>query len=876
MTLRLVADAVFTVDADDTVLAPGAVEIDRRADLVGGRSRPGAAGAGTEVRELGGVLMPGPGELPRALADDAGAQRRATGCPSTAGSASRSGPARPGSTDEDVYWGMTLGAAELLSNGVTTTCEQYRHPAPVSRPCSTAGIRGVYTPGIFEVPGTPDRPGQRWDELLAEACRLFDAMDGRAGRLQLGFGPHAAYTVPPEGLRDDRRRGAGGATRCSRSTSRRRRPSAPSCASRYGMSAPALLADVGALDGRVARRARGVARRRRPRAPGARTTWRWRTARGPTASSAPGVAPLPALLERGVRVGLGTDGPASNDDLHLWDEMRLAALLARATAGDPGARRPRRRRCAWPPGAAARRSGCPVGALEVGRPADVIRLRTDDPRFTPALDRRRAARPPRVGRRRLPGHRRLGGRRVRGRGGALHAHRRGARPGRGGPSAPAACSPRKLSPMPGFVDQAQLHAVPATAAPARCRCAARRTSTGAAPTAATAGTAATCGSWRSTNESSLLGFRDHPFRRATDGGHGSGQKRHGARGQGPRRAGAGGHRRARPRRAPSSCDLARHGDRSLVAEGGQGGRGNARFLSNRRRAPAFAEQGEHGEERWLDLELKLMADVALVGFPNAGQVDAHLDGVGGQAQDRRLPLHHARAASRACARRRRRSDGDRVRRGRHPGAGRGRRRRARASGTSSCATSSGPACSSCCSTSARRWSAASPPAEQLACCSPSSARTGPSCSSGRGWSSGSKADLWPRRRRRGRGVCDLVLSAAHRRGCRRARRPARRAGPEARAEAAAGRADRRRRGGRPPARARGGRRAARRRRAWLVVGRAAERAVALSDLTDAGAQAEAVRRLRRLGVDRALARAGARDGDEVTVGTMTFTWGEDQ
>ena len=63
--------------------------------------------------------------------------------------------------------------------------------------------------------------------------------------------------------------------------------------------------------------------------------------------------------------------------------------------------------------------------------------------------------------------------------------------------------------------------------------------------------------------------------------------------------------------------------------------------------------------------------------------------------------------------------------------------------------------------------------------------------------------------------------------------------------------------------------------AWVVAGRAAERAVALSDLTDAGAQVEAVRRLRRLGVDRALTRAGARDGDEVTVGAMTFTWGED-
>ena len=43
------------------------------------------------------------------------------------------------------------------------------------------------------------------------------------------------------------------------------------------------------------------------------------------------------MLAQGLRVGLGTDGPASNDDLHLWDEMRLAAILARASATDPGA-----------------------------------------------------------------------------------------------------------------------------------------------------------------------------------------------------------------------------------------------------------------------------------------------------------------------------------------------------------------------------------------------------------------------------------------------------------------------------------------------------------------------------------------------------------
>jgi len=117
---------------------------------------------------------------------------------------------------------------------------------------------------------------------------------------------------------------------------------------------------------------------------------------------------------------------------------------------------------------------------------------------------------------------------------------------------------------------------------------------------------------------SLLAFKDHPHRAAPKGLHGQGKARHGARGadmfvQVPEGT------VVRDLEGRVLADLVNEGDRYLAARGGEGGKGNARFLSNRRRAPNFAEQGEVGEERYLNLELKLMADVALVGFPNAGK-----------------------------------------------------------------------------------------------------------------------------------------------------------------------------------------------------------------------------------------------------------------
>ena len=67
------------------------------------------------------------------------------------------------------------------------------------------------------------------------------------------------------------------------------------------------------------------------------------------------------------------------------------------------------------------------------------------------------------------------------------------------------------------------------------------------------------------------------------------------------------------------ADLTKHGQSVIVAKGGKGGRGNAAFKSPTNQTPDYAEEGEKGEEKWIELELKLLADVGIIGFPNAGK-----------------------------------------------------------------------------------------------------------------------------------------------------------------------------------------------------------------------------------------------------------------
>jgi GTPase len=117
----------------------------------------------------------------------------------------------------------------------------------------------------------------------------------------------------------------------------------------------------------------------------------------------------------------------------------------------------------------------------------------------------------------------------------------------------------------------------------------------------------------------LLDCREQPRYRADSGRPGSGNRRSGKDGRDLVVRVPPGTVVREPESGDVVADLVRAGDRFVAARGGGGGRGNARFATATHQAPRRADPGRAGEERWLDLELKLIADVGFVGLPNAGK-----------------------------------------------------------------------------------------------------------------------------------------------------------------------------------------------------------------------------------------------------------------
>jgi len=117
----------------------------------------------------------------------------------------------------------------------------------------------------------------------------------------------------------------------------------------------------------------------------------------------------------------------------------------------------------------------------------------------------------------------------------------------------------------------------------------------------------------------LLHFNHQVHFRAEDGGPGGPNKRQGKRGKDLIIHVPVGTVVRDLRTGEVIADLSAQGMRVVVARGGKGGRGNSAFVSNRWKGPKIRELGEPGEERWLKLELRLLADVGIVGFPNVGK-----------------------------------------------------------------------------------------------------------------------------------------------------------------------------------------------------------------------------------------------------------------
>jgi 5-methylthioadenosine/S-adenosylhomocysteine deaminase len=287
-------------------------------------------------------------------------------------------PAEARLTDEDVRVGALLGCLEMLRSGVTAFADMYDHMDAVADAVLESGIRGVLSRGIIGL-------GRPWEAALREGealCRR--ARRDPSGRLGAMIAPHAEYTCPDEVwaacLAVARREGVGLHTHVSET-----RAEVEECRRRRGGATPVrFLAEIGALEAGclaahcvhvdredIALLARpGVAVSHNPIS---------------NAKLGSGIAPVPALLAAGVRVGVGSDGAASTDVLGLWDELRLAAWQQKAVREDPAAMP-----CATLLGlatvAGARALGLPAGSgtIAPGAPADLVVVARSGLHRTPA------------------------------------------------------------------------------------------------------------------------------------------------------------------------------------------------------------------------------------------------------------------------------------------------------------------------------------------------------------------------------------------------------------------------------------------------------------------------------------------------------------
>ena len=280
-----------------------------------------------------------------------------------------------------VYHGTRLSCAEMMRGGITTFVDMYFFEEEVARAADEAGMRAICGQTVMKLP-TPDAPS--YDEGLERARRFIEQWHTHQ-RVIPAIAPHAPYTCNS----DIYRAASSLAREFDVPLVTHLSETAGEVEEARSLVGKTPIEYVAALDGfsdkgiaahcvHAQKHDMEVLRKHHVGAVPCPTS---------NLKLASGVAPYQELLKAGVNVGLGTDGPASNDDQDLWMEVHLAALLPKGVSGDPTIITARQAfAMATSMGARAVHLDHLVGSLEAGKRADLVVIDLQGLHVTPARE----------------------------------------------------------------------------------------------------------------------------------------------------------------------------------------------------------------------------------------------------------------------------------------------------------------------------------------------------------------------------------------------------------------------------------------------------------------------------------------------------------
>jgi len=270
----------------------------------------------------------------------------------------------------------------MIRGGTTTFVDMYYFPDTVADVVDSCGLRAMVSATIIDQ-RSPD--AENASDSINKGIDFINRWKNKNSRITPIFGPHANYTLNAEQLKATR----AAATEHGVSISIHMSESPfelQYSKDTFGMTSIELYESIGFLDGPTI---------------AAHVVWptdveipilverKVGVIHNPTSNMkiASGIAPIAEMLQAGVRIGLGTDGAASNNDLDMWEEMRLAALLQKVDRMDPTVMSASTvLTMATSGGALAIGLGDSIGSIEVGKRADIIQVAFDDVHHVPTYD----------------------------------------------------------------------------------------------------------------------------------------------------------------------------------------------------------------------------------------------------------------------------------------------------------------------------------------------------------------------------------------------------------------------------------------------------------------------------------------------------------